>query len=48
MIVFGVAAIFMGVTGFNTTRDAIKDEGIVFGGRRPCSCRAPSSGRASR
>jgi hypothetical protein len=31
MIVFGVAAIFMGVTGFNTTRDAIKDEGIVFG-----------------
>ena len=31
MIVFGVAAIFMGVTGFNTTRDAIQDEGIVFG-----------------
>jgi len=31
MIVFGVAAIFMGVTGFNTTRDAIRDEGIVFG-----------------
>jgi len=31
LIVFGVAAIFMGVTGFNTTRDAIKDEGIVFG-----------------
>jgi len=31
MIVFGVVAIFMGVSGFTTTRDAIKDEGITFG-----------------
>lgn len=31
MIVFGIVAIFMGVTGFNTTRDAIKAEGITFG-----------------
>jgi hypothetical protein len=31
LIVFGVVAIFMGVSGFNTTRDAIKDEGITFG-----------------
>ena len=31
LIAFGVVAIFMGVSGFNTTRDAIKDEGIVFG-----------------
>ena len=31
MIVFGIVAIFMGVTGFNTTRDAIKGEGITFG-----------------
>jgi hypothetical protein len=31
LIVFGVAAIYMGVTGFNTTRDAIQDENIVFG-----------------
>lgn len=31
LIIFGVVAIFMGVSGFNTTRDAIKDEGIVFG-----------------
>jgi hypothetical protein len=31
MILFGIVAIFMGVTGFNTTRDAIKDEGITFG-----------------
>lgn len=31
LIVFGVVAIFMGVTGFTTTRDAIKDEGITFG-----------------
>src|SRR5918994_573280 len=30
LIIFGVVAIFMGVSGFNTTRDAIKDEGIVF------------------
>jgi hypothetical protein len=29
--VFGVVAIFIGVSGFNTTRDAIKDEGITFG-----------------
>jgi len=31
LIVFGIVAIFMGVTGFNTTRDAIKGEGITFG-----------------
>ena len=31
LIVFGVVAIFMGVSGFNTTRDAIKTEGITFG-----------------
>ena len=31
LIVFGVVAIFMGVSGFNTTRDAIKNEGITFG-----------------
>ena len=31
MIVFGIVAIFMGVNGFNTTRDAIKGEGITFG-----------------
>jgi hypothetical protein len=31
LILFGVAAIFMGVTGFMTTRDAIEDEGITFG-----------------
>jgi hypothetical protein len=31
LILFGVAAIFMGVTGFMTTRDAIDDEGITFG-----------------
>lgn len=31
MIVFGIVAIFMGVSGFNTTRDAIKAEGITFG-----------------
>src|SRR3990172_972473 len=31
LIVFGVVAIFMGVNGFNTTRDAIKGEGITFG-----------------
>mgnify|MGYP001588902337 CR=1 FL=1 len=31
MIVFGIVAIFMGVNGFNTTRDAIKAEGITFG-----------------
>lgn len=31
MVLFGVVAIFMGVTGFTTTRDAIKDEGITFG-----------------
>ena len=31
LIVFGIVAIFMGVTGFNTTRDAIKSEGITFG-----------------
>ena len=31
LIVFGVVAIFMGVNGYNTTRDAIKAEGITFG-----------------
>ena len=31
LIVFGAVAIFLGVTGFTTTRDAIKDEGITFG-----------------
>jgi len=31
LIIFGAVAIFLGVTGFTTTRDAIKDEGITFG-----------------
>ena len=31
LIVFGVVAIFMGVNGYNTTRTALKDEGIAFG-----------------
>ena len=31
LIVFGVVAIFLGVSGYNTTRDALKDEGITFG-----------------
>ena len=31
LILFGIVAIFMGVNGFNTTRDAIKGEGITFG-----------------
>jgi hypothetical protein len=31
LIFFGVAAIFMGVNGYNTTRDSIKAEGITFG-----------------
>jgi len=31
LILFGAAAIFLGATGYTTTRDAIKDEGIVFG-----------------
>jgi hypothetical protein len=31
LILFGVAAIFLGANGFTTTRDAIKDEGITFG-----------------
>jgi hypothetical protein len=31
LIGFGVVAIFLGVTGFTTTRDAIEDEGITFG-----------------
>jgi hypothetical protein len=31
LILFGVVAIFLGVNGYNTTRDAIKDEGITFG-----------------
>ena len=31
LILFGIVAIFLGVQGFTTTRDAIKDEGITFG-----------------
>lgn len=31
LIAFGAVAIFLGVSGFMTTRDAIKDEGITFG-----------------
>src|SRR3990172_11322773 len=31
LIVFGVVAIFLGVTGYTTTRDAIKAEGMTFG-----------------
>ena len=31
LILFGVVAIIMGVSGYNTTRDAIKAEGITFG-----------------
>jgi hypothetical protein len=31
LILFGAVAIYMGVTGYNTTRDAIKAEGITFG-----------------
>ncbi len=31
LVIFGAVAIFLGVTGFTTTRDAIKDEGITFG-----------------
>lgn len=31
LIVFGAVAIFLGASGFNTTRDAIKGEGITFG-----------------
>ena len=31
LILFGVAAIFLGASGFTTTRDAIKEEGITFG-----------------
>ena len=31
LILFGVVAVIMGVNGYNTTRDAIKAEGITFG-----------------
>lgn len=31
LIVFGIVAIVLGVSGFNTTRDAIKQEQIIFG-----------------
>jgi hypothetical protein len=31
LVLFGAVAIFLGVSGFTTTRDAIKDEGITFG-----------------
>jgi hypothetical protein len=30
LILFGAAAIYLGASGYNTTRDAIKDEGITF------------------
>jgi len=31
LIAFGIAAIVLGVNGYRTTQDAIKDEGITFG-----------------
>ncbi|MGH3126537.1 MAG: hypothetical protein ACRDPX_01325 [Gaiellaceae bacterium] len=31
LILFGAVAIFMGVDGYNTVRDSIEQEGIVFG-----------------
>lgn len=31
LIIFGAVAIYMGINGFTTTRDAIQDEGITFG-----------------
>jgi len=31
LILFGIAALVLGVQGFTTTRDAIKNEGITFG-----------------
>ena len=31
LVLFGVVAIFLGVDGYNTTRDSIKQENIVFG-----------------
>jgi hypothetical protein len=31
LIVFGAVAIYLGISGFTTTRDAIKAEGITFG-----------------
>ena len=31
LILFGIVAIFLGVSGYTTTRDAIKNEGITFG-----------------
>ncbi|HET7745179.1 MAG TPA: hypothetical protein VFK76_10605 [Gaiellaceae bacterium] len=31
LILFGIVAIFMGVNGFTTVRDSIKQEGIFFG-----------------
>ena len=31
LILFGVVALFLGANGYNTTRDAIKGEGITFG-----------------
>ncbi len=31
MILFGIVAVFMGVNGFSTVRDSIKQEGITFG-----------------
>jgi len=31
LILFGIVAIFLGVSGYTTTREAIKNEGITFG-----------------
>src|SRR5262249_59676493 len=31
LILFGAVAVFMGVNGFTTVRDSIKQEGIYFG-----------------
>ena len=49
LILFGVVAIFLGATGYNTTRDAIKDEGITFGtADDPAVAKHAASGPASR
>ena len=42
LILFGVAAIVLGATGYSTTRDSIKDEGITFGTTRAIP-RSPST-----
>jgi hypothetical protein len=31
LVIFGVVAIILGVNAYNTTRDALKAEGITFG-----------------